>query len=108
MCFWDLYSGRAGQLLVIFFLSPVIVPEVFAKVATPTILSFSSDVFERRTSTGSGVFALFGRDFEQILGHIVSLRINTLSNTNLVASNHIKRKKGSLRVDVRRSKALLL
>ena len=39
-CFWDLYWGRAGQLLVI-------VPEVFAKVATWTIVSsattFSSD-----------------------------------------------------------------
>ena len=99
-CFWDLYWGRVGQLLVIFFLSPVIVPEVFAKVATWTIVSFISDVFERRTSTGSGVFALFGRDFEQILGHMVSLRIKTLSNTNLVASKHIKREKGSLLVDV--------
>ena len=32
---------------------------------------FSSDVFERRRSTGSGDFALFGRDFEQILGRTV-------------------------------------
>ena len=44
-------------------------------------------------STGSGAFALFGRDFEKILGHIVSLRIKTLSNTNLVASKHIQRKR---------------
>ena len=69
---------------------------------------FSSDVFERRTSIGSEVFALFSRDFEQILGHTVSLRIKTLSNTNSMASKHIKREKGSLPVDVRRSKTLLL
>ena len=91
-----------------FFLSLVTVPEVFAKVATWTIVSFISDVFERRTSTGSRVFALFGRDFEQILGHMVSLRIKTLSNTNVVASKHIKREKGSLPVDVRGSKTSLL
>ena len=31
--------------------------------------SLSNDVFERRTSSGSGLFELFGRDFEQILKH---------------------------------------
>ena len=45
----------------------------------------SSDVFERRTSTGSGLFALFSRDFEQILGKNLSLRVKTLRNTkNLI------------------------
>ena len=34
-------------------------------------------------------FSLLGRDFEQILGQIVSIRVKTLSNTNLVASKHI-------------------
>ena len=38
-------------------------------------------------------FVLFSRDFEQILGQIVSLRVNTLSNTNLAASRHINEKK---------------
>lgn len=46
----------------------------------------------------SGVFFC-----KQILGKIVSLRIKTHSNTNLVASRHIKREKGSRPVDVRRS-----
>ena len=73
-----------------------------------TLGSLSSDVFERRASTGSGVFALFDRDFEQSYGKIVSLRIKTLSHTNLVASWHIKREKGSLPVDVRRSKTSLI
>ena len=47
-------------------------------------------------------FLLFGRDFEQILEQIVSLRIKTLSN--------IKRRKGSLQVNVCRwqSKTSLL
>ena len=57
-------------------------------------------------SAGNGLFALFGSDFEQILEQIDSLRVKTLSNTNLVASRHIKRDKGT--VDVRRLKTLLL
>ena len=66
-----------------------------------SIGSLSSDVFERRTSTGSGLFALLSRDFDQIFGQIVSIRIKTLSKTNTVASRLIKREKGSLPVDVR-------
>ena len=69
-----------------------------------TVGSLSNVVFERHTSTGSGRFALFGRDFEQILGQVVSLRVTTLGNTNLKASRRIKREKGSHPVDVRRSK----
>ena len=49
-------------------------------------------------------FAPLSRDFEQIFGQIVSIRVKTLSNTNLMASRHIKREKRSLPVDVRRSK----
>ena len=48
------------------------------------------------------------RDFEQIFGQIVSIRIKTLGNINTVASRLAKREKGSLPVDVRRSKASLL
>ena len=70
--------------------------------------SLSSDVFERRTSTGNGLFALLSRDFEQIFGQIVSTRIKTLGNINTVASRLIKRGKGSLPVDVGRSKTSLL
>ena len=70
--------------------------------------SLNSDVLERRTSTGSGRFALLSRDFQQMFGQIVSIRIKTLGNTNMVASRLIKRGKGSLPVDVRRSKTSLL
>ena len=38
-------------------------------------------------------FALLSRNFEQILGQIVSLREKTLSNTTLVVLRHIKKKK---------------
>ena len=55
--------------------------------------SFSSDVFEWHSSTGSALFAFLMRDFEQLFGQIVSVRVNTLSHTNLVASRHIKRVK---------------
>ena len=68
----------------------------------------SSDVSERRTSTGNGLFALLDHDFEQMFGQIVSVRVKTLSGTDLVASRHLKREKGSLPVDVRGSKTLLL
>ena len=59
-------------------------------------------------SDESRLFVPFDRDMEQILGQIVSIRVKTLSNTNLVASWHIKREKCSIPVDVRRSKASLL
>ena len=50
-------------------------------------------------STGSGLFALLSRHFEQIFGQIVSIRIKTLvGNTNMVASRLIEREKGSLPV----------
>ena len=58
-------------------------------------------------STGSGLFTLLSRDFEQIFGQIF-LRVKTLRNTNKEASRHIKREKGSLPVDVHRSKTSLL
>ena len=64
------------------------------------IRSLSSDVLERPTSVGSGLFALLSHDFEQIFGQIISLRIKTLGNKNMVASRLIKREKGSLPVDV--------
>ena len=79
-----------------------------AEVRTKLIGSLRSDVFERGTSTGNGRFVLLSRDFEQIFGQIVSVRIKTLGNLNTVVSRLIKRGKGSLPVDVRRSKRLLL
>ena len=54
------------------------------------------------------LFAPLSHDFEQLFRQIVSMRVNTPSNTNLVASRLIKREKDSLPVDVRRSKTSLL
>ena len=39
----------------------------------------TSDHFEGRASTGSGLFALLSNDFEQIFGQIVSITEKTLS-----------------------------
>ena len=50
----------------------------------------SSDVLERRMLNGSGLFALLSRGFEQMFGQIVSIRMKTLSNTDVVASRLIK------------------
>ena len=37
-------------------------------------------------STRSGLFVPFGHDLGQIVGQIVSIRVKTLNNPNLVAS----------------------
>ena len=55
--------------------------------------SLSKDIFERRTSTGSGLFSFLGRGFAQIFGQIVSMSVKTRSNTNSVVSRKIKRDK---------------
>ena len=68
----------------------------------------SNDVCERLKSNGSGLFAILSHDFEQSFGQIVSVRVKSVSNTDLVLSGHIKREKGSLPVYVRRSKTTLL
>ena len=84
--------------------------EVLSQVgAERTILvNLSKDVFERRTSTGSGLFSFLDRGFAQILGQLVSIIVKTLRNTNLGASRCFKMKKTSLPVDMRRSKTPLL
>ena len=63
---------------------------------------------QQRTTAGSGLFALFSLEFKQTFGKIDSRRVKKLSNTNLVVSKHVKGEKGSLQVDVRRSKTSLL
>ena len=59
--------------------------------------SLSNEVLERRMSTGCGLFALFSRDFEQIRGQNVPLRVKTLSNTNLVALRYSLKKRKTRR-----------
>ena len=75
--------------------------------ATPLPVSPGNDNWgtkaEIRTSTGSGLFALFGRDFEQTFGQIVSIRVKPHGGVKA-----LKEKKCSLPVDVRCSKTLLL
>ena len=70
--------------------------------------NLSNSVFERRTSTGSGLFAALGCSLVETLRQIVFIGEKKLSNTNLVVSRHIKREKTSLPADVRRSKTSLL
>ena len=63
--------------------------------------------FERRASTGNGLF-IFGQWFCPSFRQIYSIRVNTGSNTKLVASRYIKRGKALLTVDSRHSKKSLL
>ena len=70
--------------------------------------SLSSNVFERRTSTGSGLFSNFDGGFAQIFSQIASIAVKKLRNTNFISSRHVKRENTSLPVDERRSKTSLL
>ena len=76
--------------------------------AVQQLVNLSKDVFERRTSTGSGFFSFLDSGFAHFLGQLVSIIVKTLRNTNLGASRCFKMKKTSLPVDVRRSKTPLL
>ena len=77
-------------------------------VAHQILGSLSSNVFERRTSTGSGLFSFFDGGFAQIFSQIASITVKKLRNTNFISSRHVKRENTSLPVDVRRSKTSLL
>ena len=70
--------------------------------------SLSKVVFERRTSTGSGLFSSFDGVFAQIFSQIAFITVKKLRNTNFISSRHVKRENATLPVDVRRSKTLLL
>ena len=70
--------------------------------------SLSNNVFERRTSTGSGLFSFFDGAFAQIFSQIASIIVKKLKNTNFISSRHVKRENTSLPVNVRRSKTSLL
>ena len=78
------------------------------KAQTTTLGSLSNNVFERRTSTGSGLFSFFDGGFAQIFSQIASIKVKKLRNTNFISSRHVKRENTSLPVDVRRSKTSLL
>ena len=66
----------------------------------------SKDVFDRRTSTGSRLFAFWASGFAQIFGQIVYTIVKTLSNIFTVKA--FKKGKGLNTVYVRRSKTPLL
>ena len=68
--------------------------------------SLSNSVFERRTSTESGLFASLGSGLVESLGLIVFIREKKLSNTNFLASRHMYSEKASLPVDVRQTSFL--
>ena len=78
------------------------------EVTQERIGSLSSNVFERCTSTGSGLFSNFDGGFAQIFSQIASITVKKLRNTNFISSRHVKRENTSLPVDVRRSKTSLL
>ena len=64
--------------------------------------------FERRTSTGSGLFGIFGSGFANIFGQVVSIRGQRQYEWRIWKSSKFKRVKASLQVDVHDSKTPLL
>ena len=75
---------------------------------TSILESLSKNAYVRRTSTGSGLVVFLGSDFAHIFRQIVSIRVKTLSKTNMVASRYMNRKESSLPVDLRHPKTSLL
>ena len=67
-------------------------------VSRVILVNLSKDVFERRTSTGSGFFSFLDSGFAHFLGQLVPIIVKTLRNTNLGASRCFKMKKTSLPV----------
>ena len=65
----------------------------------------SKNVFERRTSTGRGLFSFLGSGFAKNLGQIVSIRVETRSNTNVVNSSILKGESW-FPIELRRSKSI--
>ena len=65
----------------------------FSAALQPLPGSLRSDIFEQHTSTESGLFAPLSCDFEQTFRQVVSIRVKTLSHTNLVASMYITEEK---------------
>ena len=104
-----------GKVFVVFQEYHVVFQEllvVFADMGHRTlecsIGSLSINVFERRTSTGSGLFSFFDGGFAQIFSQIASIIVKKLRNSNFISSRNVKRENTSLPVDVRPSKTSLL
>ena len=103
-------TGREARCLPVTTWAPHLTTEATQQIRFHTHIlgSLSSDVFEPRTSSESGLFALLNRQFEQMFRQILSIRVKLRSNAILVPWRYIKRGTGSLPVDVRRSRTSLL
>ena len=70
-----------GPLLFKIFINDLF---YFIKEAKLSIYADDNQLYFADTSTGSGLFALLSRQFEQIFGQILSIRVKLRSNTILV------------------------
>ena len=95
-------SAWAGSVLISFGVV-LMSCRVNFHVVRAALGSLSNNVFERRTSTGSGLFSFFDGGFAQIFSQIASITVKKLKNTNFISSRYVKRENTSLSVDVRRS-----
>ena len=70
--------------------------------------SLSNNVYERRTSTGNGLFSFFDDGFAQSFSQIATIRVKKLSNTNFISSRHINGKSPHFRLTSVAQKRLCL
>ena len=93
-------TGREARCLPVTTWAPHLTTEATQQIRFHKHIlgSLSSDVFEPRTSSGSGLFALLNRQFEQMFGQILSIRVKLRSNAIFVPWRYIKRGTGSLPV----------
>ena len=85
--------------------SPIMRATFYLYVNTE-LLSLKAKTFPSDATHSKCTFCTLRQRFCQIFGKIVSIRLKTHSNINLVASRHIEREKASFLVDVRRLKRL--
>ena len=65
--------------------SPVVLETRTEIAITVSLGSLSNDVFERRTSTGSGLFSFFDSGFAKIFSQIAFITVKKLRNTNFIS-----------------------
>ena len=84
-------------------------PLMMMMVVVMIVVSLSKEVFERRMSTGSGLFFIFGQWFcTKLWKNRLYNSKDRLRNTNSLASRSFKMKKTALAIGVRCSKRLCL
>ena len=102
---WEFHNKKQGTLGHVVQIHVCRLPQT--RLVAPTG-SLSNSAFWATDVNRKWAFCNIGCGWVQNPGQIVLIREKKLSNTNFLASRHIKEEKASLPVDVHRSKSCLL